>query len=272
MARSNRPFWIGLAVSILLHALVLAIPERKRILDQGPLTAALTPGPMTVRIVPAPSSEAAEAEPAASPQPAPEPPAVPPKRPPAAPPRTSARAPPRPVDPTAPPAPASPQAPPSTQPPADMSALVEARRALRLRQEAEARGPREAPPADPAAESLDRNLKSLAQGAGGTGGVFEILRKGQRTAEFAFNGWRPGTTRGWREVIEVDAGLGGDVDLAIVRRMIALIRSHYTGDFRWESHRLGRIVILSARTEDNEGLEDFMMREFFGQPVLRAVR
>ena len=53
------------------------------------------------------------------------------------------------------------------------------------------------------------------------------------------------------------------------QRMIELIRTHYSGDFRWESHRLGRVVVLSARPEDNEGLEDFLVREFFGTPVLK---
>ena len=45
--------------------------------------------------------------------------------------------------------------------------------------------------------------------------------------------------------------------------MIDLIRTHYKGDFNWDSHRLGRVVVLSARIEDTTGLEEFMMREFF---------
>ena len=57
-------------------------------------------------------------------------------------------------------------------------------------------------------------------------------------------------------MIEVDAGPDGDVELAIVRRMIALIREHYTGDFNWESQRLGRVVVLSAAPADNAELED----------------
>ena len=61
----------------------------------------------------------------------------------------------------------------------------------------------------------------------------------------------------------VDAGNGGDVQLAMVRRMIELIRGHYQGNFNWESHLLGRVVILSARPEDQPGLEAFMLREFF---------
>ena len=50
----------------------------------------------------------------------------------------------------------------------------------------------------------------------------------------------------------------------IIRRMIELIRKHFKGDFNWESHRLNRVIVLSARIDDNDGLEDFLMLEFFG--------
>jgi hypothetical protein len=70
-------------------------------------------------------------------------------------------------------------------------------------------------------------------------------------------------------VIEVDAGVGGDIEIAMIRRMIELIRTHYTGDFQWESHRLGRVVVLSARPDDQPGLEEFLMKEFFGTPTVR---
>jgi outer membrane biosynthesis protein TonB len=162
---------------------------------------------------------------------------------------------------------------PTPAPPVDMLAMIEARRAQRRAAEAAAARGNPSQTGDPSKDdnsptaSLNRNLQSLS-GREGVGGVFQILRKGTRTAEFAFNGWRPDSQRKWREVIEVDAGLNGNVELAIVKRMIELIRTHYSGDFQWESHRLGRVVNLSARPEDTEGLEDFMMREFFGQPVV----
>jgi len=50
----------------------------------------------------------------------------------------------------------------------------------------------------------------------------------------------------------------------MVQRMIALIRTHYSGDFNWESHRQNRVIVLSARLEDNAELEAFLLREFFG--------
>ena len=51
--------------------------------------------------------------------------------------------------------------------------------------------------------------------------------------------------------------------------MIAIIRESESGEFIWISHRLGRDVTLSAAPEDNAGLEDFLMREFFGTTSAR---
>jgi hypothetical protein len=107
--------------------------------------------------------------------------------------------------------------------------------------------------------NIRRNLQPQ-----GTSGVFQIISMGVRTARFSFRGWTTDYNNSRREVIEVDAGLNGDVERAIIRRMIELIRKHYKGDFNWESHRLNREVVLSARMEDNAGLEDFLMLEFFG--------
>ena len=45
--------------------------------------------------------------------------------------------------------------------------------------------------------------------------------------------------------------------------MIAVIRDYEADDFQWESRRLGRTQLLSARLRDNARLEEFMMMEFF---------
>jgi hypothetical protein len=50
----------------------------------------------------------------------------------------------------------------------------------------------------------------------------------------------------------------------MVKKMITLIREHYQGDFNWDSQRLGRTIVKSARLEDNAELEEFLMMEFFG--------
>jgi len=107
--------------------------------------------------------------------------------------------------------------------------------------------------------NIRRNLQS-----DGTNGIFQIISVGTSTGKFSFRGWTSDYNNARREIIEVDAGYNGDVEHAMVRRMIELIRKYYTGDFNWESQRLGRVIVLSARLEDNTGLEEFMMREFFG--------
>jgi hypothetical protein len=110
--------------------------------------------------------------------------------------------------------------------------------------------------------NIERSL-AQARGRSGAGGVFQITRKGAREAAFLFRGWDVDSRAGLRELVQVDAGPGGNVEDAIVRKMIELIRKYQPGDFSWNSHRLGRVVTLSARREDNAGLEDFLKKEFF---------
>jgi hypothetical protein len=116
-----------------------------------------------------------------------------------------------------------------------------------------------APSAEQARDDIiKRNLKS-----GGTNGIFRILRMDSYTAEFSFRGWTNDYSNARREVIPVEKGDSPDIEHAIVRKMIALIRRYYKGDFQWDSQRLHNVVTLSARPADNAGLEDFMLAEFF---------
>ena len=112
------------------------------------------------------------------------------------------------------------------------------------------------------AASLAGNLQSLSRQPDGTNGIFQIVNKGHRTAQFTFREWTTDASSSKRRLVEVDAGQGGDIEIAIVRKMIELIREHYQANFNWDSYRLGRVVTLSARKEDSAGLEQFLMREF----------
>jgi len=156
---------------------------------------------------------------------------------------------------------------PNLAPPMDLLAYVNAarerRRAAEMaaeREDAEARANERAPSDNEIRmANIRRNLQPQ-----GTNGVFQIVSMGVRTGEFSFRGWTKDYSNGRRELIEVDAGQNGDLERAIVRSMITLIRKYFKGDFNWESQRLNRVVILSARREDNAGLEDFLISEFFG--------
>jgi hypothetical protein len=115
----------------------------------------------------------------------------------------------------------------------------------------------------PSSEELrDANIKRNLQQQG-TNGIFEIRQKTSSTGRFSFKGWKNDYSNPRLEFIDVEAGADGDIDRAIVKKMIAIIRREYKGDFNWESHRLGRVIVLSARLEDDTGLEDFLRQEFF---------
>ncbi len=156
--------------------------------------------------------------------------------------------------------------PPKDNVPTDMASYVKAQQAKRQSSETDAAkqnaeavarevGPSESQVRD---ERIKNNFKN------GTNGIFEITSLSSRHAAFAFRGWTNDYSNSRRESFEVEASTGQDVRLLMIKKMIALIRQHYQGDFNWESHRLDRVVIQSARLEDNAGLEDFMMMEFFG--------
>ncbi|MGL4574936.1 MAG: hypothetical protein ACRCV9_09120 [Burkholderiaceae bacterium] len=249
----------GLLLAALIHVLIILA----LLLHRAPPKPAGTPGNVVIINLPPLAPE--EAPPAAKPPPSP-PKASPAPRPPRTAPVPKPRTAPPPeivVPPPEVPPPPEPPPPVSAEPPMDMQSYIRQKR----REAAEQAAP-SAPAApsenDIAMANINRNLQSITGGRPGASGVFEILHKGQREARFAFNGWTPGIGGNWREVVDVDAGLGGNVELAIIRKMIEMIRGHYKGDFNWQSHRLNRVIVMSARPQDNAELEAFLMQEFFG--------
>jgi hypothetical protein len=158
--------------------------------------------------------------------------------------------------------------------PQDMSAMIEARR--RAREAAEPARMAVPEPAPSGAEdeaarrerAVAANLGTLKAPSTGEnqrrgGGVFQLRRVGTEEAAFLFFGWNRDMGRNNTQQIEVRRGANASIELAVVRRMIAIIREYESGDFLWQSQRLGRSVTLSARASDNASLEAFMLREFF---------
>lgn len=111
----------------------------------------------------------------------------------------------------------------------------------------------------------ERRMKNILNNLKvGTNGLFQIRRMDPYNATFSFKGWVDDYTSANTQYYEVEARSGEDIRLVMIRRMIAIVREHYNGDFDWVSNRLGRTVTLSARAGDNAALEDFLMKEFFG--------
>ena len=271
--------WVAFALSLLIHVAVLWqwLPKL-HLLSPDETSPGAAKGSLVVRLAPLPSPPPAPKQ-AAQP-PAPKPEARPPTvaaRPRPAPPVTAFNRPPN-VQPQPPTMPAI-TAPAPTRAPADgdLASYIEARRSAR------------APPApDAAAESAahaqaaeedkarSNRIAAANLGAQGAqtfgydpkqgGGVFQIVRMGYDYAEFYFFGWNKEMRRNTKQLIEVRKGNNGDMRLAVVRKMIAIIREYEKEDFVWESYRLGRSLRLSARARDNAGLEEFMLLEFFSEP------
>lgn len=187
----------------------------------------------------------------------------------------------RPALPAPPPAPATAAAAPprqSAQPiEGDLSSFIAARRRERGDPDPNVTTSRSANgvPSESESERRDRiiaaNLGSLTTPSFGTepknsGGIFQIRRLGYDDAELTFYGWSKDIHRRTTQKIEVRKGENSDIRMAVVRRIIEVIRDYEQEDFSWSSQRLGRVITLSARQADNAGLEEFMMQEFFSTP------
>jgi type IV secretory pathway VirB10-like protein len=151
-------------------------------------------------------------------------------------------------------------------PEVDMQAYIEARRKQRgapepsqaTEESDEARGMRNAMANIAAANNRGRDDSNE------TGGIFSISNKTFHSMDLKFRGWNPSFKRRWLTQVTVEQGSEPDLETAVVKKMIELIRKEKTGDFEWDSHRLGRVVTMSARVQDTAQLQAFLMKEMFG--------
>jgi hypothetical protein len=146
----------------------------------------------------------------------------------------------------------------------DMAAYIEKRR--------QARGARSEQPAEEsdAQRGMRNALANIAavNGRGGqdpneTGGVFSVTNKSFSRADLKFRGWNPNFKRRWLTAVTVERGSEPDIETAIVKKMIELIRKEKTGDFEWDSQRLNKVVTMSARPQDTQELMAFLYKEMF---------
>jgi type IV secretory pathway VirB10-like protein len=159
------------------------------------------------------------------------------------------------------------EAPKKFEPPEedDMAARIARRRQERGAQAGEpevesesARGTRNA-----LANIAAANGRSKGDDRNETGGVFSVTNKSFSSAELKFRGWNPNFKRRWLQQVNVELGAEKDIETAIVKKMVELIRKEKTGDFDWDSHRLQRVVRMSARVQDTAELEAFLFKEMF---------
>lgn len=283
--------WIAVAISLLLHLAImfkwlpnlrLPSPELdERGESKGSLVVELAPAPRPPSAPPAapPSPPPMTAKPVPQPKVRVPPPPAPSK--PVLAMRTPSPAPQPPAPTAPPPQPPTPAPPPQPQASGDFAAMVEARR--------RARGESSTPPSSGSSANAprdeDENVRANRIAAANLatqrrqtfgydpsqgGGVFQLVRVGYSDASFYFFGWNREIKRNLKQLIEVEKGNNPDIRIAVVRKMITIIRDNESQDFLWESKRLERTVSLSARPRDNAQLEQFLMLEFFEDPLRPA--
>ena len=143
--------------------------------------------------------------------------------------------------------------------PVDMMALVNANRLRRQADEQSATAKERGTPNEDQRDAVIK--RNLAQE--GTNGIFQTRDIGLHTAQLSFKGWKNNYNNARLEIFDVQAKPGETIELAIVRKMIVIIRKDYSGDFQWESTRQGRSITKSARVEDTAELEQFLLKEMF---------
>ena len=167
------------------------------------------------------------------------------------------------------PAPAPPaKVEPIQEPEQDMAAMIEAARKKRNQN----RDPSESEETD--AQRANRIAKAniaIAGNAGNNrnkgGGVFEVRHKGVSSGEFVFNGWSRQAGRNSSRLFNVRTDPSVDIEVAMVRKVIEVIRTDYPGEFSWDSYRLGRVLTLNAGQQYQDELVAFFLKELFPEYV-----
>jgi hypothetical protein len=279
-------FWPALAVSLLLHLAVLLLwlprtnllasweddnkPASERLQVRIAAAAPVSPAPTVAvpQVRMQPVQPARHARPLSPQQPANSQASLPAPSPPAVTPQGTPAPPTLPIETTAP---GTMPLPRDAAAGGDLWSYIQAKRLERSRAESGA------PPAlsdQPRLnDAIAANLPAPATGVATrdtkrAGGVFQIKRMAYDDAAFEFYGWNATMQRLAPQIIEVRLGNNSDMRIAVVRRMIALIREQTKDEFIWRSVKHDRDYTLSARLPDNAALEDFLMREFFEDPVV----
>ncbi len=282
--------WIAVLLSILVHVAALwvvltrARPLAMNASERG--RASTLAVQLAPRAAPAVSAAPAPPPPRIALRAAPRPVIRPPREKPSAPRPAIPKAPPPPLAvpdrsaprSVAPEAPAAPAPAPNVMPPppaVDLAAYIAAQRRARGEAPTPSVGQEGNEPQETERERRNRiaaaNLgldrtPTFGRDPRNAGGMFQITELNYDNAEFYFFGFDKDINRNAKQRIEVRKGDNSDIRIAVVRKMISIIRENVSGDFTWVSQRLGRQVRLSARPEDNAELEDFIMHDIFPDP------
>lgn len=96
------------------------------------------------------------------------------------------------------------------------------------------------------------------------GGLIAILSRSRYQATIGFRLWKLGFNTNRILNYTVNVTRESDLKMAIVRKIIEVLRQEAPDTFPYESYALKRTVTLSAKPEDNAELESFLFQDLFG--------
>ncbi len=151
----------------------------------------------------------------------------------------------------------------------DMATLIKMRRRAR---NGGAEVPQLPTPEEEKAKALERARANImgAQGRTADGklikgqGLITFTHKTFNTVDFTFRGYSSNSQRNSLRVFHVEQGSEKNVETAVAKKIIALMRERWgEDDISIESARTGRVSMQSTRKQDEKELQDYLMREFF---------
>jgi hypothetical protein len=277
--------WFAFVLSLLVHIAALWFWVPRLLHDLSAANAEMGKASSALAVQLEPKSNSRESAPATQPSPPPTLAQAAPSPRRAAPPRTAAKQ--RPTSPVialnkreaeitmAPTPPPVEQPPPQVAPKpveGDLASYIEARKRERGETVASA-AQSAASSASPAESDTERRNRIVAANLGlnrtptfgydpkSAGGIFQIEHLNYDSADFYYFGLNKDVGRNTKQLIEVRKGADPDIRIAVVRKMIAIIRDNVSGDFVWRS-RHGDVT-MSTSLSANAELEDFIMRDVF---------
>ena len=178
----------------------------------------------------------------------------------------------QPVTPVPPVEPEPPKVIPKLDPAEDMAARIEARR----RERGQSDQPAEESEAERGNRIARANIASANGAKGGTGqteSMFEVTGTSFAMRDVKFDTEFMKSGRHRLRQVRVELETETDIETAVVKKMIEIIRTQTTSYFTWTNDKgtdRERKLILSARPEDTAELTAFLMKQYF--PAYRPPR
>jgi len=107
----------------------------------------------------------------------------------------------------------------------------------------------------------DANIMRNLQQSSGANGIWDIRAKNLHTAQLSFNIQKPGDFKARQLLINVQTEADDDIDRAIAKKLIDLMKEYYPGELTYHSISLGREVQISPSSFNSAWVESLILKD-----------